>query len=67
MEWPVDMNLKIGDYIILKHAKPIEGCLGTDGISGDDVILTKDVDDIEHCLWQIHVQNQYSAMLLGHL
>lgn len=62
MEWPVDMNLKIGDYIILKHAKPIEGCLGTDGISGDDVILTKDVDDIEHCLWQIHVQNQYSAM-----
>lgn len=62
MEWPADLNLKIGDYIILKHAKPIEGCLGTDGLSGDEVILTKDVDDIEHCVWQIHVQNQYSAM-----
>lgn len=64
MEWPTDLNLKIGDYVILKHAKPIEGTLGTDGIAGDDVILTKDVGDVEveHCLWQIHVQNQYSAM-----
>ena len=62
MEWPIDMNLKIGDYVILKHVKPIEGCLGTDGISNEEVILDKQVDEIEHSLWQIHVQNQYSAM-----
>jgi hypothetical protein len=55
-------SLKIGDYILLKQSKYSDGRLSAEGIITDEIFLMKDDDHFDDCLWQIHVQNQYSAV-----
>mmetsp|Transcript_31677 Transcript_31677/g.43452 ORF Transcript_31677/g.43452 Transcript_31677/m.43452 type:complete len:3399 (+) Transcript_31677:56-10252(+) len=37
------------------------GWLCSEGQLGEDCMLTNNIEYIQDCLWQIHVQNQYSA------
>lgn len=53
--------LRIGDIVSLRHAKPLDGFLTGEGIIIDDCWLCKASDSFEECLWEIYVQNQYSA------
>jgi hypothetical protein len=52
--------LKVGDYVTLKHS--IQGWLSAEGICFDDISLSSDLCTFENCLWEIHVQNQYTAL-----
>ena len=54
--------LRIGDYVVLRHPKPHEGFLAADGFLGEDLFVTKGSDRFDDCLWEVHVQNQYSAI-----
>ncbi len=53
--------LHVGDYIALRLCKPEEGWLSSEGLLDDDCFITQDTDDFHGCIWEIHVQNQYSA------
>jgi hypothetical protein len=55
-------SLKIGDYVTLKHAKPQEGWLSSEGMLSDAITLCKDESYFENCIWEVHVQNQYTAV-----
>jgi hypothetical protein len=55
-------TVKIGDYITLKQSTPVEGFLSAEGIITEDVILSQDGIGFENCLWEVHVQNQYTAV-----
>ena len=55
-------TIKIGDYVTLKHSTPTEGWLGAEGIITPDVLLCSDETTFENCLWEVHVQNQYTAV-----
>ena len=50
-----------GDYVVLKLSKPEEGWLSSPGLLDDNCFATTDPDHFENCIWEIHVQNQYSA------
>jgi hypothetical protein len=52
--------LKIGDYVTLRHLD--QGWLSAEGICFDDISLSGDLSTFENCLWEIHVQNQYTAL-----
>jgi hypothetical protein len=55
-------KLRIGDVILLKNVKPHEGWLSAEGIIDFDIFLCHDDrSKLENCLWQITVQNQYTA------
>jgi hypothetical protein len=56
------LYLKIGDYILLKQSKYSDGRLNAEGIITDDIFLNTNDDYFHDSLWQIHVQNQYSAV-----
>jgi hypothetical protein len=58
----IQTSLKIGDYIILKQSKYSDGRLSAEGIITDEIFLLNDDNQFDDCLWQIHVQNQYSAV-----
>ena len=53
--------LRIGDIVILKHAKPNEGYLAAEGTLCDDCVLARSTAALYDCLWQIRVQHQYNA------
>lgn len=55
-------SLKIGDYVTLKHAKPQEGWLSSEGMLSDAITSSKDETYFENCIWEVHVQNQYTAV-----
>jgi hypothetical protein len=52
--------LKIGDYITLSHLE--QGWLSAEGICFDDISLSGELSSFENCLWEVHVQNQYTAL-----
>jgi hypothetical protein len=54
-------QLRIGDYVVLKLSEPDEGWLSSPGLLDDNCFATTDPDHFENCIWEIHVQNQYSA------
>jgi hypothetical protein len=54
--------LRVGDIVALKHAKPNDGWLSAEGLISEELFLTKQIDDFSECLWEIHVQYQYSAI-----
>ena len=54
--------LRVGDFVALKHAKPNDGWLCAEGLINEELFLTKQTDDFINCLWEIHVQYQYSAI-----
>lgn len=54
--------VRIGDYIALRNSKPNDGWLCSEGLISDELFVVKARDDFDDCLWEIHVQNQYSAM-----
>lgn len=54
--------LRIGDYVALRHSKPNDGWLCSEGILDDEVFVSKNRDDFDDCLWEVYVQNQYSAL-----
>lgn len=65
MSWNSDnysSTVKIGDYITLKQSTPVEGYLSAEGIITEDVILSQDDGGFKNCLWEVHVQNQYTAV-----
>ena len=62
MERGINNKLRIGDLILLKQIKVIEGWLSSDGIIDIDCNLCPQAI-LEDCLWQITVQNQYSAAI----
>jgi hypothetical protein len=53
--------LRIGDYVVLRLSKPYDGYLSSPGLLDDNCFVTNDPDRFENCLWEIHVQNQYSS------
>ncbi len=53
--------LRIGDYIVLRLSKPEDGWLSSPGLLDDNCFATTNPDHFENCIWEIHVQNQYSA------
>ena len=53
--------LHIGDYIVLRLSKPDEGWLTSEGLLDDECFVTPEMEDFHDCIWEIHVQNQYSA------
>ena len=55
-------TLKIGDYVTLRHSKPQEGWLRSEGMLSDGITLSKNEDNFENCIWEVHVQNQYTAV-----
>lgn len=52
--------LKIGDYITLRYLD--QGWLSAEGICFDDISISQSLTNFENCLWEIHVQNQYTAL-----
>lgn len=54
-------QLRIGDYVVLKLSDPEEGWLSSPGLLDDNCFATTDPDHFENCIWEVHVQNQYSA------
>lgn len=54
--------LKVGDIVLIRHAKQPDELLSSVGILNDECYVSKCIDRIENCLWEVHVQNQYSAM-----
>lgn len=62
MDWSSSSKtttLTYGDHVTLKY---LGGCLSTKGVISDEVMLAKDVNQFENCLWEVYVQNQYSAV-----
>jgi hypothetical protein len=55
-------QLRIGDIIALRHMKPHDGWLAAEGILSEDLILIKELNNFENCLWEVTVQNQYNAV-----
>jgi hypothetical protein len=55
-------QLRIGDIIALRHMKPHDGWLAAEGIISEDLILVKELNNFENCLWEVTVQNQYNAV-----
>jgi hypothetical protein len=53
-------RLRVGDLILLKQSKGNEGWLSADGIIDLDSHLSPSAT-LENSLWQVTVQNQYSA------
>jgi hypothetical protein len=60
------LGIHYGDYVVIRHSKPFEGFLCADGLLfGDTFLLRQDEDTnttLEDCIWEIHVQHQYSAI-----
>jgi hypothetical protein len=54
--------LRVGDIVALRHAKPNDGWLSAEGLITEELFLSKQIDDFSECLWEIHVQYQYSAI-----
>lgn len=54
--------LRIGDFISLRQPKPSDGFISAEGIINEDCFVCSNVDYFEDCLWEIHVQYQYSAL-----
>lgn len=50
--------LRIGDYITLKNQKPNDGYLSSEGLLSEECFISKDSDQFENCLWQIHIQGE---------
>lgn len=53
-----DFALNYGDQITLRHGG---GTLSTVGILSDEVVLGKEGSQFENSIWEVYVQNQYSA------
>ena len=56
-----NVPLRIGDIISLRHAKPNDGWLASEGILKDGLVLINKPKFFENCLWEVIVQNQYNA------
>ncbi len=46
---------------MLRLSKPDEGWLSSEGLLEDECYVTPETEDFHNCIWEIHVQNQYSA------
>ena len=60
-----NVGIRYGDYITIRHSKPYEGYLSADGLLFGDTYLMNvdsDIKTLEDCVWEVHVQNQYSAL-----
>ncbi|RYG63626.1 hypothetical protein EON64_15545, partial [archaeon] len=54
-------NLHIGDFVLLQLCKPMSGWLSAEGLLDSECYITNESDNFDNCVWQVHVQNQYSA------
>lgn len=54
-------GLHVGDYVALRLSAPREGWLSSEAMLNDDCFVTPNTDQFDDCIWEIHVQNQYSA------
>jgi hypothetical protein len=52
--------LSIGDYVCLFYVK-LSSNLCAEGILGDDINVGDKVESFDDCLFQVHLQRQYSA------
>jgi hypothetical protein len=53
--------LHVGDYIALRLTAAGEKWLSCEGLLNDDCFISTDSNQFDNCIWEIHVQNQYSA------
>lgn len=54
-------GLHVGDHVALRLSAPKEGWLSSEAMLNDDCFVTPDINQFDDCIWEIHVQNQYSA------
>eukprot|EP01039_Chlorochromonas_danica_P008105 gene8101-8940_t len=54
-------SLQIGDYVLLQLSNPNHGWLASEGLLDNDCFIVNEAENFDSCIWQIHVQNQYSA------
>lgn len=54
-------SLQIGDYVLLQLSNPNHGWLAAEGLLDNDCFIVNEAENFDSCIWQIHVQNQYSA------
>lgn len=53
--------LHVGDHVALHLTAPDEGWLSSEGMLNDECFVSPNTDSFDDCIWEIHVQNQYSA------
>lgn len=53
--------LHIGDYVTLKFSSLEPGWLSSEGLLDTQTFVTPNVNNFDDCIWELHVQNQYSA------
>lgn len=54
-------SLQIGDYVLLQLSRPLHGWLAAEGLLDNECSITNEADNFDSCIWEVHVQNQYSA------
>eukprot|EP01038_Epipyxis_sp_PR26KG_P012176 gene12176-16306_t len=59
MEEGANITLHVGDLILLMD---VNTSLCSEGLLGEDCYLINDSARIDDCIWEVHVQNQYSAL-----
>ena len=55
-------GLCIGDIVSIRHVSSDEGWLSAEGMVDEDCYLRGSREHFENCLWEVHVQRQYSAI-----
>lgn len=53
--------LHIGDYVTMRLSGLESGWLSSEGLLDAETFVTPNTDNFDDCIWELHVQNQYSA------